>query len=171
MYGVNENAGLMLPVVFPVVAGVLILLTNGFGKERKKMLAVVLGTLFLETALVMYALVTGGSVNLWQMTDSICLAFGVDHVSRLFAGLTAGVWLLAGIYSVSYMKHEHEEYGFFGFYLIVLGVLIGLDFSKNLITMYVFYELMTLPSLPLLSAHEAPAEGTSRSSAHKTHTW
>lgn len=157
MYGVNENAGLMLPVVFPVVAGVLILLTNGFGKERKKMLAVVLGTLFLETALVMYALVTGGSVNLWQMTDSICLAFGVDHVSRLFAGLTAGVWLLAGIYSVSYMKHEHEEYGFFGFYLIVLGVLIGLDFSKNLITMYVFYELMTLTSLPLV-LHERTKE-------------
>ena len=38
------------------------------------------------------------------------------------------------IYSITYMTHERDEHRFFGFYLIVLGVLIGLDFSANLVT-------------------------------------
>lgn len=66
------------------------------------------------------------------------IAFKVDGISRLFAGLTATVWLLVGIYSFSYMTHEEREHEFFGCYLIVLGVLIGLDFSANLITFICF---------------------------------
>ena len=148
MYEGNENIGMLLPVVLPIAAGAAVLLAKGLRRNRKTLLTLVLGTLFLEAALVVWALYAKGTLNLWQMTDSICLAFGIDEVSRLFAGLTAGVWLFVGIYSISYMKHEQEEHQFFGFYLIVLGILIGLDFSKNLITMYVFYELMTLTSLP-----------------------
>lgn len=157
MYEGNENIGLLLPVVVPIAAGAAILLAKGIRRSRKTLLAVVLGTLLLEAGLVAGALYAGGTLNLWRMTESICLAFGVDGVSRLFAGLTAGMWLLVGIYSVSYMKHEREEHSFFGFYLIVLGVLIGLDFSKNIVTMYVFYELMTLTSLPLV-LHERTRE-------------
>lgn len=157
MYEGNENIGMLLPVVLPIAAGAAVLLAKGLRRNRKTLLTLVLGTLFLEAALVVWALYAKGTLNLWQMTDSICLAFGIDEVSRLFAGLTAGVWLFVGIYSVSYMKHEQEEHQFFGFYLIVLGILIGLDFSKNLITMYVFYELMTLTSLPLV-LHERTRE-------------
>ena len=56
----------------------------------------------------------------------------------------------AGFYAFVYMKHEGEEKRYFGFYLLLYGVLIGLDFSGNLITMYLFYELMTLTSMPLV---------------------
>ena len=82
---------------------------------------------------------TGGSLTVLKLTDQITLGFHVDEVSRVFAGLTAVVWLLVGIYSVAYMSHEEEEHRFFGYYLIVAGVLMGLNFSANLITLYVFY--------------------------------
>ena len=48
------------------------------------------------------------------------------------------------------MKHEGEERRFFGFFLLVYGVLVALDFAGNLVTMYLFYELMTLCSMPLV---------------------
>ena len=48
------------------------------------------------------------------------------------------------------MKHEENEKRYFGFYLITYGVLIALDFSGNIITFYMFYELMTLLSMPLV---------------------
>ena len=48
------------------------------------------------------------------------------------------------------MKHEGEERRFFGFYLVVYGVLVALVFSGNLVTMYLFYEMMTLTSMPLV---------------------
>ena len=48
------------------------------------------------------------------------------------------------------MRHEGEEKRFFGFYLIVYSVLIALSFAGNLVTMYLFYELMTLASMPMV---------------------
>ena len=48
------------------------------------------------------------------------------------------------------MKHEGKQRRFFGYYLIVYGVLVGLYFSGNLVTMYLFYELMSLTSVPLV---------------------
>lgn len=151
------NIKLLLPVVMPVAAGIVVLLYPGFRQVRKSLLTMVLGTLALETVLVGLALAGEESLRLWQLTDAAALILGVDGVSRLFAVLTVGVWLLVGVYSTAYMEHEQEEYRFFGFYLIVLGVLLGLDFSGNLITMYVFYELMTLTSLPLV-LHERTKE-------------
>ncbi|MDE7043409.1 MAG: proton-conducting membrane transporter [Acetatifactor sp.] len=48
------------------------------------------------------------------------------------------------------MKHEGEEKRYFGLYLLLYGVLAGLVFSGNLVTMYLFYELMTLVSMPMV---------------------
>lgn len=148
---------LLLPVILPILAGVLILVSRGIRKDRRALTGFFAAALAVETALVFAALKAGGSMTLWQLTDTISIAFQVDTVSRLFAALTSAMWLLVGIYSIAYMEHEHEEARFFGFYLIVEGVLIGLDFSGNLITMYVFYEMMTLTSLPLV-LHERTKE-------------
>lgn len=151
------NIMLVLPVLLPILMGILVLTVKGLRNNRTLMTGLVMGTLFTGAILTFLALRTGGSLVLWQLTPSISLTLAVDGISRLFAGLTAVVWVLVGIYALEYMTHEKDEYRFFGFYLIVLGVLIGLDFSANLVTMYVFYELMTLTSLPLV-LHEMTKE-------------
>lgn len=144
------NIMLVLPVLFPVVMGVLILTGKAFRENRRLLTGTVAGTLVTGAVLTFLALFQGGFLDLWQLTETITIGLRVDGISRLFAALTAVVWLLVGIYAFSYMTHEKDESRFFGCYLIVLGVLIGLDFSANLVTMYVFYELMTLTSLPLV---------------------
>lgn len=151
------NIMLMLPVLVPVVMGVLVLTGKAFRKNRRLLTGTVAGTLVTGAVLTFLALFQGGSLDLWQLTETITIGLRVDGISRLFAALTAVVWLLVGIYAFSYMTHEKDESRFFGCYLIVLGVLIGLDFSANLVTMYVFYELMTLTSLPLV-LHELTKE-------------
>ena len=141
---------LVLPVIVHVLAGVLVLVGKVFRKDRKSLTGFSVLVLAAELALTLWALMTGGSLTVLKLTDQITLGFHVDEVSRVFAGLTAVVWLLVGIYSVAYMSHEEEEHRFFGFYLIVAGVLMGLNFSADMITLYVFFELMTLTSLPLV---------------------
>lgn len=141
---------LLLPVIIPILAGILMLSWKRADENRGVRTGVFTAALAAELLLVAAALAAGGSVELGQLTDAITIGFRIDGISRLFAALTAVMWLLVGAYSVSYMSHEEQERQFFGFYLIVEGVLIGLDFSANLITMYVFYELMTLTSLPLV---------------------
>ena len=150
----DGNVLLLLPILLPIVMGSLVLTAKGFRKNRKLLIAAVSGTLAGGVILTWAALMTGGRLTLWQMTEDITVALAVDGVSRLFAALTSGVWLLVGIYSISYMTHERDE---FGFYLIVLGVLTALDFSANLVTFYVCYEMMTLTSLPLV-LHEMTKE-------------
>lgn len=152
------NILLLLPVVFPIVMGIIVFTGKGFRKNRRKLCTAVAFGLAGSWLLTLIALISGGEgLLLWSLTDSVEIAFRVDEISRLFAGLTATVWLLVGIYSFSYMTHEEREHEFFGCFLIVLGVLVALDFSANLITFYLFYEAMTLTSLPLV-LHERTKE-------------
>lgn len=148
---------LLLPVLLPIFAGILVLLSKGLRKKRTSLTAFAAFILAVEASLVLWAVWEESSVVLFSLTNTLTIAFHVDSIGRLFSVLTVVMWLLVGIYAMAYMKHEHEEHTFFGYYLIVTGILIGLDFSSNLITMYVFYELMTLTSLPLV-LHERTKE-------------
>lgn len=152
------NIQLLLPVLFPIIMGIVVLTGKAFRKNRKQLCLAVAAGLTGSWIFTLWAFVQGkAGLRLWQLTDAVEIAFRVDEISCLFAGLTATVWLLVGIYSFSYMTHEEREHEFFGCYLIVLGVLIGLDFSANLISFYLFYEAMTLTSLPLV-LHERTKE-------------
>lgn len=154
----RQNLLLLIPVLLPIVAGVLVLTVKRIRGERKLMFSISLAALLAVLAVcTAIAFQPDGGLDLWQLTDTITIAFHVDNVSRLFSLLTCFVWLMAGMFSVEYMKHERDEFRFFGFYLIVLGVLIGLDYAANLVTFYVFYEMMTLTSLPLV-LHELTKE-------------
>ena len=95
-----------------------------------------------------------------QLTDVLKISFRADEMSWIFAIMTTVVWLMAGIYSFGYMKHEEYKKRYALFYVMVYFVLIALDFSANLITMYLFYELMTLSSMPLI-IHDLKKESVS----------
>jgi len=98
--------------------------------------------------------------TLLEMTEVLKIAFRADTVSLLFAALTTVMWILAGIYSFGYMKHDARKKNYAFFYVFVYFVLLGLDFSANLVTLYLFYELMTLSSMPLI-LHERAEESIS----------
>lgn len=149
----------LLPVLFPAAAGLVLLLSPEW--KNRKNLCIYTGTALIITgvlALLALAFVTDGTeIKLFNLTKALPLFFRLDGMSRLFACATVIVWIGAGMFSFSYMRNGVREKRFYGFYLIVFGVLLGLDFSGNLITFYGFYELMTLCSLPLV-LHEETKE-------------
>ncbi len=109
------------------------------------------GTLLAAAVLTLWVAWSGDkSVTLFYLMKDIPIYFHIDDIGRWFVTVAAVVWVLVGIYSTAYMRHEGEGKRFFGFYLLVYGVLVCLDFSGNLVTMYLFYELMTLASFPLV---------------------
>lgn len=120
---------------------------------EKKMPVYVLsiGALLAAAILAMWVAWSGDkSVTLFFLMKDIPIFFQIDPVARWFVTLATVVWVPVGIYSVVYMRHEGGEKRFFGLYLLVYGVLACLDFAGNLVTMYLFYELMTLVSFPLV---------------------
>lgn len=141
---------IMLTIVVPILWGLFILLGPEF-KNRKQLLAVA-GVGLCVTGILACAAIAYGPIELllFSLGEKMNIFFRIDEASRLFAAVITVVWILAGFYSFEYMKHEKEEKRYFGFYVMVFGVLLALSFSGNLITFYLFYEMMTLLSMPLV---------------------
>lgn len=146
----KESAFLLLPVFLPIAAGLLLLIQKE-PRQRCWMTRYV-GAVLLLTALAVCRILFGNGLQLtlFSLTDSLTLFFAPDAVGKFFAAVVTLIWILSGFYAMEYMKHETANKRYFGFYLIVLGVLLGLVFAGNLATFYLFYELMTLSSLPLV---------------------
>lgn len=96
-------------------------------------------------------------VRLFTLGEGLTISFGVDELSVFFMCITTLIWVLVGIYAIAYMKHEGRAGRFFFIYALLYAVLLLLDCSANLVTMYACYELMTLVSM-LLVVHNRSRE-------------
>lgn len=140
---------LLFPVFFPILLGIALLI---FRKKKRNLLVMLTAAGLICTALsVLFVLWQGElSWTLFALTARLPIIFRVDLTGRLFAAVVTVVWVLAGVFSFEYMKHENNNGRYFGVYLMVYGVLNGLCFAGNLVTFYLFYECMTLVSLPMV---------------------
>lgn len=141
---------MMLQVLFPVVAGCLLFVVSRRG-NRKIQMMYVMTVLILELVPV-FAVVfmEETTVELFFVTSTLRLLLCNDGLSGLFCVLVAVVWLLVGIYSFRYLKETRKPVMFYGFYLIALGVLQGIGLAGNLVSFYLFYEWMTLMTVPFV---------------------
>ncbi|MBR4342662.1 MAG: proton-conducting membrane transporter [Lachnospiraceae bacterium] len=143
-------AVLLLPILLPIAAGLLMFCIKGF--DKRKIRNIYVGIILVISAAVTLITVftSDGTLTLWNITENAAITLKADGLTRFFAVLMSIMWTVVGFYAFDYMKHEECEKRFFAFYLIVMGVLSGIYMSANLITLYLFYELMTLTSLPLV---------------------
>lgn len=150
-------------VLLPILSGLILLFLQGKIPNRKVKCTLIFLVFAVTCAIVVRLMFLGDfGFVLWKLTDTLYIEVMSDGITRLFAGMTVAAWTLGGIFSFEYMKHEKNEDRYFGFYLIVMGVLIALDHAGNLITLYLFFEMMTLTSLPMVlhnQSHEAVMAG------------
>lgn len=141
---------LILQILFPVIAGCLLFVLNRKG-NRKVQKLYMSAVLTIECCLVLTgAFVQETAVEGFSLTPSVRLILCNDGLSRVFGVLVALVWLLVGLYSFRYLNETRKPVMFYGFYLIALGVLEGLGLAGNLVTFYLFYEWMTLMTVPFV---------------------
>lgn len=102
--------------------------------------------------LVGYLLMRGPSApfTVVTFTGSLTIQFKIDGLSTVFAGMIAVLWPFATLYSFEYMRGEPRERSFFLFYTMTYGVTLGIAMAGNLLTLYFFYELLTLVTVPLV---------------------
>lgn len=140
---------LLLPVLFPAIAALLTLvIKNKFSDRgfRTVYVGIVLALTFIFN---LYAVFNYSGLTLFYLTSKLPVMFKVDKLTYLFNILVTTMWLLAGIFSFEYMKHEERNESFYMFYLLTEAVLLGLGMAGNFLTFYLFYEFMTFLSLPL----------------------
>ncbi len=143
---------ILLSIFVPIASGICLLILPEKNIVRARLLSAV-GTAYLLTAVLVTGALTGCydvTYTLFHLTASLPVCFHIDETGVLFAALTLIVLLCAGFFSFAYMKHEMKEKRYYGFYLIIFGVLNALCFAGNLITFYLFFEMLTLTSMPLV---------------------
>ena len=138
---------LALPVLLPLLGGVAVF----FQKEEKRRNHLAVATV-LATALcaVLVCLLPERSLEVLTIDQGLTVAFRSDTVSRLFLLLDCGIWTAAVFFAFPYLRHAGKQSQFLGFFLVTVGILAGLALADSFITLYLFFELMTLLTVPLV---------------------
>ena len=91
--------------------------------------------------------------HIWQMFTNVPLLLRVDGFGLLFACVASLLWIATTVYAIGYMRglHEHAQTRFYSFFAISLSATIGVAFSANLLTIYFFYEMLSVSTFPLVT--------------------
>ncbi len=154
---------IMLPVILPIVLGLFVLIVPSYKYNRKLLIGTVIASGAAIVAATVFALdLEIAECTLFYLTDELPIVFSIDVLGRFFTVIVTTCWIAETIFSFRYLPENETERRFHGFNLIVLGILYALGFSGNLMTFYMFYELMTILSMPLVihtMDHEAVMAG------------
>lgn len=138
---------LLIPILFPILAGAAVF----FLHDRKIRRAYISAVVIID-ALMVYALAFLPDITLtvWTISGNLSVGFQLDGIARFFACLIVTVWALVAFFAFEYITHEGNEERFLAFYTMTMGVLVGLAFSSTMPTLYMMYELMTIITVPLV---------------------
>ncbi len=157
----TESVTPFLAMVVALVGAALIVVTrqNPNVREACSLAASVLQFLLVLT--MVPAVLDGGTLHFTVLSflPQVAIEFRVDALGLLF-GITASfLWILTTIYSIGYMRQlrEHAQTRYYTFFALVLAATVGVAFSANLITLYIFYELLTFMTYPLVT-HSGSSE-------------
>lgn len=155
----TPELSLGLALAIPAFAGVLISLLGRFPNLRE---AVTLIASVLLAANVAYLVsVTGArpELDILDMGGGLSLRFKLEPLGALFAAVAAGLWIVNSLYSIGYMRGngEKNQTRFYVCFTIAILSAMGIALSANLLTMFLFYEALTLSTYPLV-AHKGDAK-------------
>lgn len=140
----------ILPLVVPILGALLISNRKLVGESQiTKVVAI---TVILNALLAGYSIFLSPlhALHLLKVNNFLDLYIRVDQLSRMFIILASFLWVLTSFYSFGYMKNKKRLRQFYTFFTLTLAIVLGVAYSGNLFTLYVYYELLTLSTLPLV---------------------
>ena len=146
----GQSVLILFAIFVPIFWGVWMLARPAY-KDRKTLLVSASAGLAVTTLISLAILVIGDmELHLFALGENMEIYFQADKMGRIFMTIVTIVLPLVGVYAFEYMGHYQEEKRFFGFYLMVYGVLLALSYAGNIVTYYLFYEMMSIFSMPLV---------------------
>lgn len=141
---------ILAAILLPVLGGLLIPLLPF---PQKRGMHLYIEAVVLTTSVIVWLLLLGGTTKIFEVVhfvNNLSISFKIDGMTMVFAGLVAVLWPLATLYAFEYMEHANHVKAFFMFYVMTYGVTLGIAFASDMVTMYFFYELLTLVTVPLV---------------------
>jgi multicomponent Na+:H+ antiporter subunit D len=99
------------------------------------------------------------AVDIAEPLPGLVIGFEVESLGMLFALVASVLWLVTSIYSIGYMRkhHEQNQTRFYAMFAIAIGSALGIAFAGNLLSLFLWYEILTVSTYPLV-AHSGSDE-------------
>jgi multicomponent Na+:H+ antiporter subunit D len=145
--------------ITPLVGAFLVWLVGAkISAKAGNILTAVISGLVFALVLPLYFPIARGEVNEFNLgfVLPINISFRVDALGLFLGIISSFLWFLASIYAIEYMKHEHAQTRYNIFSLLSLSGMMGIVFTGNLLSLYIFFELMAILSYMLVIHVETP---------------
>ena len=141
----------------PAVGAALIAWADRAPNLRES-ITLVTAVALLGCVLTLLPMVSGGArpdLTLFSLLPGLQIAFRVEPLGMLFALIASALWIVNSLYSIGYMRGNDEanQTRFYVCFALALAATMGIAFAGNLFTLFVFYELLTLVTYPLVTHH------------------
>ena len=147
---------LLILLLLPLAAGIALAFMKKAPRKAQDLVFVL--ALAAEAGLALWELIAPGApLTLFSMTEALPVTLAADTVSKVFLAAACFGFLPAGVYALRDLREDERQSSFYSLMLFSQSALVGMDLSANLVTMFLFFELATLLSVPLV-LHERTEE-------------
>jgi multicomponent Na+:H+ antiporter subunit D len=154
---VSAAASIGAAVVLPLVGALAVVATGRRANLRDSLTVGVSLLTFATVASLVSDVSAGGRPELELLTvvPGLVLAFQLEPLGMLFGLVASGLWIVTSIYGFGYMRghHEKNQTRFFACFAIAISAALGIAFARNLFTLFLFYEVLTFSTYPLVTHH------------------
>jgi len=144
-----------LAILLPLCGAIGILLTGSRPNLRESITIATSLLTFVVVATLVEAVMGGARPELVVMTvmPGVPMAFVVEPLGMLYALVASGLWIPTGLYAIGYCRahHEQNQTRFFACFALAIFSALGIAFSGNMFTLFVFYEMLTFSTYPLVT--------------------
>ena len=149
---------IILALFIPFAASLLIPIVGKFPNIRESVTLISAVLLFITVLNILQKVINGEAVISpgFEVLAGLKISFSVEPLGMLFACVASTLWILNSIYSIGYMRGNNEprQTPFYMCFGIALSSTMGIAFAENLFTLFLFYEILTLSTYPLVT-HKA----------------
>jgi multicomponent Na+:H+ antiporter subunit D len=150
----------LVALLIPLVAAVAIALTGRWPNLREGITLTTAVALLAVVALLSPE-VLAGNEPAWtgpELIGGLTIAFSVEPLGLIYALVAATLWIPNSLYSIGYMRghHEKNQTRFYVCFALAIACVMGLAFSANLFTLFLFYEALSVVTYPLVTHHGSP---------------
>jgi multicomponent Na+:H+ antiporter subunit D len=149
---------LLIAPLIPMVTGLLVMIFGKWPNLRETCIVCGAAATFITVASLFPHVMGGGSYdcNLVTLYPGISIRFHLDGLGLIFSGVASSLWIFAAFYCIGYMRglNEHAQTRFYFCYAVSVGAGVGAAFSGSLVTLYLFYEIISIITYPLVMHHQ-----------------
>ena len=150
----SPEIAILLSLAIPLAGAVLIALADRKPNLREAVTLVTSALMFLAVVSLVPEVMAGGrpEATLIEMLPGLPIRFEVEPLGMMFGLLASGLWIVTSVYSIGYMRGNQEPHQtrYYVCFALALASTMGVAFAGNMMTLFVFYEALTLSTYPLV---------------------